>query len=249
MVEIIVPYADGCPHRARALAYVLDHYKREHPDWRVTVAPPVCHTSPPGDSASRTWCKAQAVMPAVEASSAEVVVVADADVFCHGLADAVAAVHDRAAWAIPHDAVHRLSEEGAAAVLAGADPKGQPLAERAYRGIEGGGIVVARRETWLACPVDPRFVGWGREDCSLGMALHTVHGPSWRGNAPLWHLWHPPQQRVGRKRGTPATEALFRRYIKARRSADEMRSLLQEARDALQAAQPHGHDHAPLGVH
>jgi hypothetical protein len=216
--EVIIPYRADGDHRARALAYVLDRYERERPDWRVTVA----------ETQGQPWVKALAAMPAVERSDAEIVVLSDSDVWCDRIADAVAAVADGALWAIPHSAVHRLSEQGTAAVLAGEPWKGQPLAERPYRGLEGGGIVVARRETLLDCPMDARFTGWGREDSALGMALFTLHGPPWRSSSPLVHLFHPPQRRVGRKRGNPQTEALFRRYIHARRDKAAMRALLDE---------------------
>jgi hypothetical protein len=239
LIEAILPFRPDGDYRARALAYVLDRYEREHPDWTVTVA------EFPPDSTGNSWCKAVAAMPAVERSTADVIVLADADVVCDRTGDAVDAIaRDGVPYAIPHCAVHRLSEQGTAAVLSGEDWNGQPLDRAPYRGREGGGIVVARRETLLDCPLDARFVGWGREDESLGMALFTLHGPPWRSSAPLLHLWHPPQERVGRKYGSPQTEALFRRYIRARRDKGAMRALLQEARDALEAAQPDVRAHA-----
>ena len=71
------------------------------------------------------------------------------------------AVEDGAPWAIPHQNVHRLTREATEAVLGGAQPDRQPLEQRAYRGIEGGGILVARREVMLSTPMDPAFTGWG----------------------------------------------------------------------------------------
>lgn len=146
MVEVIVPFAGACPHRARALAWVRGRYP-----WPVTVA----------EAPAGPWCKAAAVMPAVRNSSADVVLVADADVFTDGIHDAVAEVQAGAPWAIPHRGVHRLDEQGTAAVLAGEPWQVQTLAERAYLGVMGGGIVVAPREVILSVPLDARYVGWG----------------------------------------------------------------------------------------
>lgn len=180
-------------------------------------------------------------MPAVERCSADIVVLADADCFTDGLEDAIAAVAGGAGWGIPHRTVHRLHEKGTAAVLAGKPWNRQPLAQKAYRGIEGGGYVVAKRDTLLEIPLDPRFVGWGQEDEAHAIALRCLRGPPWRGDAPLVHLWHPPQQRLSRTRGSREGWNLRRRYLRARQSPDQMRFLLEEARDALHAYQPAVH--------
>lgn len=100
-------------------------------------------------------------MPAIESSDAEVIVVADADVLCDGLPAAVSAVQGGAPWARPHNSVHRLSETGTDALLAEDSWQEHPLEQRPYAGLDGGGIVVARKEVIQAIPLDPRFVGWG----------------------------------------------------------------------------------------
>lgn len=130
MVEVIIPWRGGCPHRERALDWVRGRYP-----WPVTVA-----TAPGG-----AWCKAAAVMPAVSNSSADVVVVADADVWTDGVEIAVRTAQGGAPWCIPHLNVHRLDETGTAAVLAGEPWQPQPRAERTYQGIQGGGVVVVHR--------------------------------------------------------------------------------------------------------
>lgn len=219
MVEVVIPYRDGCRYRARALAWVLARYRERHPAWRVTVAE---HPAGP-------WVKAAAVMPAVRGSRADVLIVADGDVWCDAIAPAVAAVQDGAAWAVPHRLVRRLTDQATALTIAGSPWERLTLAERPYTGREGGGLVVASRDTMREVPMDERFVGWGREDQAWAMALTTLRGPCWRGHAPLVHLWHPPQPRPDRKRGRPETEALFRAYCRARRSPARMRALLDGA--------------------
>lgn len=185
-------------------------------------------------------------MPAVAGCDADaIVVVADADVWSDGLQAAIQAVEDGAPWAMPHGLVHRLTEDGTAAVFAGADWRSQPTCQKPYPGIPGGGVVVARRETLLDVPLDPRFVGWGQEDESWAMALTTLAGAPWRGNADLVHWWHPPQERLCRRRGSVDGWKLRRRYIRARHDTAAMRQLLEEAKDALNSAEQALHDHAP----
>lgn len=186
-------------------------------------------------------------MPAVEASGADIVVVADADVWTAGVELAVEAVSQGVtAWAIPHTPVHRLSQLATMAVLDGHDlATALEHDEPPYRGVPGGGIVVARREVIRAVPLDPRFVGWGQEDESWAIALECLTGPAWRGTAPLWHLWHPPQPRASRRRGNPDGWRLRRRYLTARHDRALMLDLVSEARDALSASQPAVHDRPP----
>ena len=149
-VAVVVPWRGGCPHRERAWAWVRARLATEHPDWEIIEAP-----------GPEPWIKSLAVMPAVERCSAGIIVVHDADVISAGTTAAVEEVRAGAPWAQPHEIVHRLSEEGTAAVLAGADPAGQPLAERPHQGMQGGGIVVLPRVVIQSIPLDAAFVGWG----------------------------------------------------------------------------------------
>jgi hypothetical protein len=99
-VAVIVPWRAGCEHRERAWAWVQARYAAVHPAWPLIVAP-----CPPGP-----WVKAAAVMPAALATDDDVLIIADADVWCDGLAEAVAAVEAGRSWAMPHLEVHRLTE-------------------------------------------------------------------------------------------------------------------------------------------
>jgi hypothetical protein len=207
-VETLIPWGGSDPHRIRLLGDVLGH-----------------HISPRLATGSvEPWIKALAVMPAVQESDADIIVLADADVTCRGIPEAIDAVGHGAPWAIPHLLVHRLDEHG--------------LPYETYPGIEGGGILVAPRETLLEIPLDPRFVGWGQEDESHGVALHALAGKPWRGTEDLLHRYHPPQERMSRTRGSHESWVLRRRYLKARQDPDAMRALVQEAHDALESHLP-----------
>lgn len=232
-VEVVIPWSGDCPDRRAALHWVLGMYRRQHPRWRITIS----HWSGPN------WCKARAVMPAVEASVADVIVMADADVWCDGTRLAVRAVRAGAAWAIPHMLVHRLTPEATHVVLDGGEPDLTALVQRPYRGTPAGGLLVMRRDTFLDVPLDPRFIGWGQEDESHGIALQCLYGSPWRGGKPLVHLWHEPQHRDSRKVGSLTGARLRRRYALARTNPAAMRSILEEFRDAPdRPAEPAVHD-------
>jgi hypothetical protein len=230
-VSVVVPLAGDCPYRARAWAWLRPRFA----GWDVIEA-----RAP----ASTAWRKGGAVNPALAACESDVVVLSDADVWCEELAAAVAAVAAGAPWAVPHRDIHRLSAAGTEAVLRGDYWRAQDLAQPPYRGLLGGGIVVAPLEVLLSVPIDNRFAGWGQEDECHARALCALVGQPWRGEADLVHLWHPPQPRLSRRRGSPASWALRGRYHQARNDPCAMRALIEEGRDACPADQPAVHDHA-----
>jgi len=208
-------------------------YLERHPDWRVVEAP----------ASDGPWCKGAALAPVIEDCDAAIVVQADADVWTDGLGKAVSAVEDGAPWAIPHLLVHRLSEDGTAAMLAGKAWKDQPLDQRPYRGIQGGGIVVATSDVMRAVPVDSRFTAWGQEDECHAAALNALVGPPWRGDAVLWHCWHPPQPRMTRRRGSRESWELRKCYMQARKDPCAMSALIEESRVVSPTAQHPRDDH------
>jgi hypothetical protein len=194
-----------------------------HPEWEIHVS-----------QIDGEWRKGVAVAAGVDACSTDIVVVADADVWCDGLDDAVAAVETGATWAVPHRLVHRLDRDATASLVAtGAPDTGRT--ERSYVGHAGGGLTVMRRATYRRVPIDPRFVGWGQEDDAHALALRTLTGLPWRGRTDLIHLWHPPQPRQTRSVGSPESQRLLRRYKTATRSHQAMYALVAEARSLLAA--------------
>lgn len=236
-VCVVLPWRDtGCPHRKRALDFILKRYAERHPEWQVAV----------GHHDQGEWCKALAVEAALQQTDSPLLVIADGDVWCEGLPEAVQRVQEGTPWAIPHRGVCRLTEASTAAYVAGAEPDGLGLAERTYVGVEGGGIVVLSRDTYRDCPLDARFSGWGQEDESIGFALRCLYGPPWRPRhySPLWHCWHPEPPRASRARGSEASWLLRKRYAMARRDPGAMRRLVKEAYDALSTLEPQ-HDHRP----
>lgn len=232
-VAVILPYqADNTAWRAHALDYVTGWWRRQYPRWQLTV----------GElPAGAPWVKANAVDAALsKVGDADVLVIADADVVCDGVGEAVVKVgaalgRDRLyPWAVPHHDVLRLSEPATARVLHErlplADAAALPLARPAYRGVEGGGIIVVPTSAYRAVPLDPRFVGWNNEDTAWALAARTLLGKPWRSRSrPLYHLWHPPAPRLNSHVGDTAGHALHVRYqYAAKTGPDAMRQLIDE---------------------
>lgn len=238
-VQVAVPWYGRDPHREAALGWVARKWGEA--GYAPTLGIPSTDPDAP-------WCKALAVRNAIGDSKSPIVVVADADVFSDGIHEAIARVRAGAPWAIPHHLLYRLSPKSTEAVLAGAEPyvgmeldPDEPTARRpgrlneGYPGRPGGGIVVLRRDVYDDCPLDPRFIGWGHEDDAWALALNRLHGGPCRLGAPMWHLWHPPQQRLSRGFGSAESELLFRRYANARKNPDRMRALIDEGREVSNA--------------
>lgn len=232
-VLVAVPIHGRCPHREAALGWVARQ-------WSATPYRPML-----GIPDGETWCKAEAVRNAIADQPGDILVIADADVWSDGLQDAIDAVRNGATWARPHRLVWRLSPASTAAVLNGTTPHrgmdldpDEPTANRpgrrneGYGGVDGGGIVVVRRDVYEDCPLDPRFRGWGHEDVSWARALTVLHGGPVRFGHDLWHLWHPPQARHSRGFGSAESALLQDTYSRAR-SPEAMRRLIDQAKEAL----------------
>lgn len=190
-VAVLVPRDSGGPEdRGTLWQYVREHYARAHPTWPVLE----------GFSPALSWSKGQAIADALSRSSAEILVVADADCLIPpaALEEAVARVRAGAPWAVPHTRVLRLNKPRTAAALAarelGPIDEQRELARPPYTGYPGGGAFVVSRAVYEAAGGIPAaFRGWGAEDEALALVLDTLAGPHWRGGADLVHLWHTPQ--------------------------------------------------------
>lgn len=221
MTAVVIPWRSGCSYRERSLSWVIEQYATVFPDFTVHLG---IHEEGP-------WCKAAAVAHGLTDVPSGPIVIADADVWLqepHALRDALSALNEYG-WSIPHGDVHRLNEKASEAFMAGEQLPPRPWVQTPYPGWAGGGIVVTTTDVYRQAPIDPRFSGWGQEDASWALALHTLVGAPWRGASPLTHLFHPPQQRFSRQIGSLANKTLHSRYRSAHRDPERMRALLAEA--------------------
>jgi hypothetical protein len=223
-VSVLIPFGGPpCVWRARARAWVLDHYATHHPAWEVVLG----HSPEP-------WSKGIAAMNAYARCSGDVLVIADADSYTDPatlatLTEEVVAGSWR--WGMAHGPVHRLTSEATEALYAGNPPRLDQGScwKRIHNGVMGGGIVVVTRDAWETVGgIDPRYFGWGGEDESFGETLAALVSLPVRHIAPLVHLWHPP----GDRKPSAETDALRDRYKAAWRNVAASRAIVEEFKGA-----------------
>jgi hypothetical protein len=227
-VAVCIPFGHETPWRAKALEYTRAWYEENLPG--AAIRQGFCAGS---------WCKARAVSKALAETREPIVVIADADSVTPGIEQAVRVVREGADWAMPHLKVYRMSADATTAIYGGVSPgsltgRSISLDQTPYKGYEGGGITVLRREVYLDCPLDPAFVGWGQEDEAWAMALNGLYGAPWRGQAPLYHLWHEKPTRLTRYAGSVSSLARLAQYEEARIHGT-WNGLLEEARTSVEA--------------
>lgn len=236
-VRVVIPWRGGATDRVANLCRVMSWWAEDYPTWPVVIG------EWPDDRG--TWRKGCAVDAAGRPEDDDIVIVADADVVCPQVGEAVDAVAGgRVRWAVPHRMVHRLSAWSTSRVNSrdvDLPPKAQkisPYVDESYVGSPGGGLVVIRGRTLAHVPIDPRFEGYGSEDHSWSLALHRVAGQPYRGHGDLWHLWHRPQARTrggmsaARGIGSEANVRLWTRYRTAA-TPQAMALLVMEAREEI----------------
>lgn len=228
-VSLIVPLGEGHNDtREIHWEWLRARWEASRPSWEVVE----------GRCPANRWCKATAVADAATRASGDVWVICDADLWVESWPDlkAAAALATEHPWVVPCGNVYRLSPATTETIVA-QDPDTDvrwPVARdelalgrnpNPYRLFPGGGIFALTPDAYhRAGGFDPRFVGWGGEDTSLGAALDTLAGPHHRLEASVWHLWHRPASKIGRPSGP--NEDLNRRYLHANGNPAAMQALI-----------------------
>lgn len=218
-VDVIIPWQEGCIYRKLNLDWVVACW--EDLGYNVVIG-----VQDPADP----WCKARAVKHGLEKSTASTIAVVDGDVWCLKWDEAIdRVVVGEVPYVMPHSTINRLEPEPTSAILMGGDDFSGPLIQPAYNAVLGGGAVILTRETYERCPLDLRFVGWGGEDEAWGIALRSyIGGGGVTRDSPLYHLWHPPQDKHNYRPGHDSPRILRDRYIAAARYPDTLAELIAE---------------------
>lgn len=208
-IAVLIPFGNETPWRAKALEYTRSWYAENLTGATIRIG-----------TCEGNWCKAAAISSALAGTAEPVVVIADADSITPGIQQAVQAVQQGADWAMPHLKVYRMSRDATRAIYEGASPGSLTgrtiwLDQSPYKGFEGGGVTVLSRDAYLNCPLDPAFKGWGQEDEAWALALNGLYGAPWRGQAPLYHLWHEKPPRLSRYAGSVASLSRLEQYKEA----------------------------------
>ena len=232
-VSLVVPLGEGHNEtREVHWEWLRARWEALRPEWEIIE----------GRCRADRWCKADAVADAARWATGDVWVICDADLWVESWptlkeAAELATVHP---WVVPCGNVYRLNSHATNELVAH-DPDRQvtwPIARSAldlttrnanpYRLFPGGGIFALTPEAYdRAGGFDPRFVGWGGEDTSLGAALDTLAGPHHRLDASVWHLRHPKSKQADKiGRPTGVNERLTRRYLAATVDREAMQRLI-----------------------
>lgn len=237
--SLIVPLAqDQDPIREANWAWLRSRWEATLPaSWAIVE----------GRAPAEPWVKANATQDAAQAALAGTWIVLDADVLLDpAVLVETARIVDagEAEWVHPHRVIYRLAAGPTRSLVD--HPPDLPhdqlplpttrnaLDRNIYQGSTGGGIVTCSSDAYHRTGgFDPRFVGWGGEDVSFGRALRTLCGEPACLEAPLWHLWHPPQPRPAnphrvQRKASVESDRLSGRYVAATGRPDKMRELIAE---------------------
>lgn len=222
-VAVVFPWRAGCPHRERAREWVQASYADLHPGWVQVLGS--CNPDLP-------FNRSEAILDGARQVDADVYVIADADAWCPKVGLSIEPAVERG-WVTPHKMLHRLTAAASELMMAG--QVNGLRTEEIYPGHHCGTLVTVRRDVLFDVPPDVRFVGWGQEDDAWRIALTELVAQPRRvdgGRHPLFHLWHPPQDRRDRIIGSEAGAALLRRYMDARKvGAGAVMALLDESKE------------------
>jgi hypothetical protein len=234
-VSVLVPYRPVDDQRERVFRWVLERWGATRDLFTEQLDIVVGHLSPEGP-----WRKGLAYHEALGRATGDICIFTDADTWIPSLPAAVnLLISGEVPWVRGCDEVKRLSQEATEAVLT--EDVAPAKAYSMHGGHEptyahdaaGAGTVVWRKDA-ETIPIDPRFAGWGHEDSAWAKALATLLGPgATLDDSPCYHLWHEPQDRQSRRRGSDESWRLWRRYVKAEKDEDAMQALVEEALAAL----------------
>lgn len=230
-VSLIVPLGEGHNEtRETNWEWLRARWEALRPTWEIVE----------GRRRADRWCKAEAVARAAEHATGDVWVISDADLWVESwptLKDAALLAVEHG-WCVPCGNVYRLNAITTQAITA-RDPDDHAiewptarstLARHPYRLFPGGGIFAVTPDAYHAAGgFDPRFVGWGGEDTSLGAALSTLVGEPARLDASVWHLYHPLSKQVAKiGRMSGPNDRLNRRYLAADGDPVAMQQLISD---------------------
>jgi hypothetical protein len=160
----------------------------------------------------------------VDESTAEIVIVTDADIICErdAIIEAIEIVATTGNTCIPYDKHHVLTHLGTSNYLRGKD-----IAKQSHAKFDStdGGIIVTTKSMWQRHNgQDERIVGWGPEDQCWSMAYETLVGDLVRLDAVCWTMHH---QLAPRHIDTNNKTQLFARYQEAQGDPVKMSELIK----------------------
>lgn len=215
-VTVAVPFRAGALDREIHADYVSARLREMAPDADHMVV-----------DVDGPFSRARVRNEAVRRAGSGVVVLCDADTLPeeHALTAAIAGAAQDGRLHLPYTRYRALSPEGTLAVYArGIDPMDAPVEDESRRPI-GGVWVISTDAWWRAGGMDETFKGWGFEDDSFHTAANILLGQTVRHEGTITHLHHTPAANL-QSPEYRRNRSRFQQYVRARRSPEQMRTLV-----------------------
>ena len=215
-VTVAVPFRAGALDREIHAEYVSARLREMVPDATHLVV-----------DVEGEFSRARVRNEAVRLAGSGVVVLCDADTLPeeHALTAAIEGAAQDGRLHLPYTRYRALSPEGTLAVYArGVHPGDAPVEDESRRPI-GGVWVISTDAWWRAGGMDETFKGWGFEDDSFFTAANVLLGQTVRHEGTITHLHHKPAANL-QSPEYRRNRARFQQYVRARRSPEQMRTLV-----------------------
>lgn len=216
-VTVALPWRPaGCQWRTASQRRVADHWAGWDTLWL--------------DDGTVPFSRARSVNLA-EAADWDVLVIADADTLIdHAQVERAAeAAAEAPGMVLAYDRYRYLGKRMTRRIWDGYTGDWNPGVAFTLKGTVSSCLAVSRTTWDTVAGFDPRFVGWGSEDCAFERACRTLTAETRRIPGPVWHLWHPTDPTNDRSTPTlQANRALDRRYQAAELDPTAMAALIAE---------------------
>ena len=222
-ISVLIPFkSDDGGYRDVNFYYVKKRYQTRMPELELVV----------GEDNSEPFNRSRAINRAVAKATGDLYILADADIyFGTKLIDKIMAIANLHPWIIPFNQGYKLTQAATLEVMKTGElqlPKNLKHADIEENCTNLGAFmnVIPRQTFETIGGMDERFLGWGREDESMVIALDTLIGKHFQMNEPIFHLWHPPAD--CHHSYLPQNDELKSRYMQASGNIRAMKELIAE---------------------
>lgn len=218
-VDVLIPFKPDGAERDRIFRWVHNRWTTIFPWVNVIV----------GEDDSTPFNRARARNIAFNNSTADYLVIADADTFAprKTLEQAFMLLFEnRRDWVFPFSVYYNANKEYAEFVLnqdVDYDPVEEEISyDHRLTDSDSAFLMLSREAYECVNGYDERFVGWGGEDRAFRASLDVLWGGHRRVSGYCVHIWHPRDLDFEQP-DWPQNRVLMQRYEKARRVEDMIR--------------------------
>lgn len=224
-VSIIIPYRPDGGYRDLNFSWLKKRYKRLMPEAELCI----------DFDDSEPFSRSRSVNKAAQLATRDIFIITDADILFDPV-DMESAIDmlSENVWVAPFTDRIELCEKDTADLINKCPCENVKALEFSDYKVAQPGVgsicIVPRKYFDAVKGYDPRFRGWGGEDCAFEMSLMTMCGPRYQPpGSKIWHLYHPQSLATTYESPNyPANYALYERYLGANGNAELMKQLIDE---------------------